>query len=443
MVSTPTKPLPLQPMSKKRVAFHTLGCKLNFAETSGLSRELQDECEVVDFSGPADYYVVQSCAVTATAEKKCRSAIRQAHKRNPGAYIIVTGCMSQLRAGQLAGIEGVSLVLGNTEKFQLKDIIQGKKVEPSDKIRTSNILKNKTFHPSFSGSDRTRTFVKIQDGCDYFCSFCTIPFARGRSRSNSIAETLGLIKTALREQPREIVLTGVNIGDFGKPNDESLFGLLKEIDKLKPEVRFRLSSVEPDLLSEELIEFVADSAWLMPHFHIPLQSGSDSILKRMNRRYLSETFISKVNLIKVKLPFACVAADVIVGFPGETEEEFQETFSLIDGLPLSYLHVFPYSERPGTRAQLMDEKLRPEIIQQRVSQLIKLSETKKLDFMKSNIGRVEEVLFEADNNSGQISGFTSNYIRVRASFANDLINSVMKTRLTTFDKDGIFAFEPE
>ncbi|MBE0663546.1 MAG: tRNA (N(6)-L-threonylcarbamoyladenosine(37)-C(2))-methylthiotransferase MtaB [Bacteroidales bacterium] len=429
-------------MNKKRVAFHTLGCKLNFAETSGLSRELQDECDVVDFSEPADYYVVQSCAVTATAEKKCRSAIRQAHKRNPGASIIVTGCMSQLRAEQLAGMEGVSLVLGNAEKFQLKEIIQEQSVEPSDKIRTSNILKDKTFHPSYSGSDRTRTFVKIQDGCDYFCSFCTIPFARGRSRSNSIAETINFIKTALREQAREIVLTGVNIGDFGKLNDESLFGLLKEIENLKPEVRFRLSSIEPDLLTKQLIEFVADSKWLLPHFHIPLQSGSDTVLKRMNRRYLSDIFVSKLNLIKAKLPFACIAADVIVGFPGETEEEFHETFSLIEGLPLSYLHVFPYSERPGTKAKMMDDKVRPEIIHERVGSLIRLSETKKLDFLNSNIGRVEEVLFEAENSSGNIGGFTNNYIRVSAPFQHEFINSVKKTRLTSFDKDGIFAFEP-
>lgn len=429
-------------MKKKRIAFHTLGCKLNFAETSGLSRELKDECNVVDFSETADYYVVQSCAVTSTAEKKCRAVIRQANKRNPDAAIIVIGCMSQLRAEQLTGMEGVRLVLGNTEKFQLKSIIQGNILEPSGKIRTSNILKDKAFHPSYSGSDRTRTFVKIQDGCDYFCSFCTIPLARGRSRSNSIAETLELIETAMREQPLEIVLTGVNIGDFGKLNDESLFGLLKEIERREHKVRFRLSSIEPDLLTGQIIELVANSKRFMPHFHIPLQSGSDMVLKRMNRRYFSDTFISKVNLIKTVLPYACIAADVIVGFPGETEAEFQETFSLIESLPLSYLHVFPYSERPGTRAQLMDEKVKPEIIQQRVSSLIKLSDAKKIDFLKSNIGRLEEVLFEAENTRGAISGFTTNYIRVSAPFEHDFINIVKKTRLTSFGKDGTFTFEP-
>lgn len=429
-------------MNKKRITFHSLGCKLNFAETSGLSRELQDEFDIVDFFEIADYYVVQSCAVTSTAEKKCRAVIRQANKRNPDAAIIVMGCMSQLRAEQLTGMDGVRLVLGNTEKFQLKSIIQGNIFEPSGKIRTSNIHKDKAFHPSYSGSDRTRTFVKIQDGCDYFCTFCTIPLARGRSRSNSIAETLELIETVMREQPLEIVLTGVNIGDFGKLNDESLFGLLKEIERREHKVRFRLSSIEPDLLSGKIIELVANSKRFMPHFHIPLQSGSDKVLKRMNRRYFSDTFVSRVNLIKTLLPYACIAADVIVGFPGETEAEFQETFSLTESLPLSYLHIFPYSERPGTRAQILGDKVKPETIQQRVSSLIKLSDAKKIDFLKSNIGRVEEVLFEAENNRGVISGFTTNYIRVSAPFEHDYKNSVKKTRLTSFDKEGTFTFQP-
>lgn len=429
-------------MNKKRIAFHTLGCKLNFTETSGLSRELKDEFDIVNFSESADYYVVQSCVVTSTAEKKCRAVIRQASKRNPDAAIIVIGCMSQLRSEQLTGMDGVRLVLGNTEKFQLKSIIQGNFLDPSGKIRASNILKDKTFHPSYSGSDRTRTFVKIQDGCDYFCSFCTIPIARGRSRSNSIAETLELIETALGEHPLELVLTGVNIGDFGKLNDETLYGLLKVIERRDYKVRFRLSSVEPDLLTGKIIELVANSKRFMPHFHIPLQSGSDKVLKRMNRRYFSDTFVSRVNLIKTLLPYACIAADVIVGFPGETDTEFQETFSLTESLPLSYLHVFPYSERPGTRAQLMGDKVKPETIQQRVSSLIKLSDAKKIDFLKSNIGRVEEVLFEAENNRGVISGFTTNYIRVSAPFEYDYKNSVKKTRLTSFDKEGTFTFEP-
>lgn len=429
-------------MNKKRIAFHTLGCKLNFAETSGLSRELQDDCFVVDFTEVSDYYVIQSCAVTATAEKKCRAVIRQAHKRNPEASVIVIGCMSQLRAEQLAAIDGVSIILGNTEKFKLREIIQQENFENENKIKVGNILKDKAFHPSYSGSDRTRTFVKIQDGCDYFCSFCTIPLARGRSRSNTIAETLELIKTALLEHPNEIVLTGVNIGDFGKPNNESFIELLLAIETLKTNSRFRLSSIEPDLLTDQVLDHVSGSDKFMPHFHIPLQSGSNAVLKRMNRRYHADVFRSRVELINEKMPHACIAADVIAGFPGETEDEFMETFSLIESLPLSYLHVFPYSERPGTKAMQMDEKLSPAIIQQRVAKLIILSEDKKIKFLEQNTGRIEDVLFESENADGLISGFTTNNIRVKAPFKKEYINCVMKTRLTKLDNNGIFIFEP-
>jgi threonylcarbamoyladenosine tRNA methylthiotransferase MtaB len=429
-------------MNIKRIAFHTLGCKLNFAETSGLSRELQDDCLVVDFTQVSDYYVIQSCAVTATAEKKCRAVIRQAHKRNPDASVIVIGCMSQLRAEQLAATEGVSIILGNAEKFKLREIIKQETIESEDKVKVGNILKDKIFHPSYSGSDRTRTFVKIQDGCDYFCSFCTIPLARGRSRSNTIAKTLELIKTALLEHPNEMVLTGVNIGDFGKPNKESFIELLLAVEALEIKVRFRLSSIEPDLLTNEVIDHVAGSDKFMPHFHIPLQSGSDTVLKRMNRRYKADVFRSRVELIHKKIPHACIAADVIAGFPGETEEEFLETFLLIESLPLSYLHVFPYSERPGTKAMQMEDKINPAIIQQRVGKLLKLSENKKTLFLEKNTGRIEEVLFESENANGCISGFTTNNIRVKAPFRKDFINCVMKTRLKTIDNNGIFIFEP-
>jgi threonylcarbamoyladenosine tRNA methylthiotransferase MtaB len=429
-------------MNKKRIAFHTLGCKLNFAETSNLARELQEDCQLVDFTEEADYYVLQSCAVTATAEKKCRSAIRKAHRTNPAASIVVIGCMSQLRADQLAEMDGVSMVLGNSEKFQLKSLIKNGTQESIEKIRVDDILKDKTFHPSYSGSDRTRTFVKIQDGCDYFCSFCTIPLARGRSRSNSIESTMNLIKTALNEQPRELVLTGVNIGDFGKPNDETLTELLCEIETLETSVRFRLSSIEPDLLNDALIDLVAQSKKFMPHFHIPLQSGSNTVLKRMNRRYYADTFESRVLRIKNRMPQACIAADVIVGFPVESDEEFRETFSLIKKLPLSYLHVFPYSERPGTRAMRMDDKVSPRIIQQRVAELLKLSEAKKRKFLHDNTGITEEVLFESVNDNGFISGFTRNYIRVKAPYNMDYVNCVIKTLLNSMDDDGTYFYEP-
>lgn len=429
-------------MNKKRIAFHTLGCKLNFAETSSLMRELQEDFQTVDFSETADYYVVQSCAVTATAEKKCRGIIRQAHKRNQQAEIFVIGCMSQLRADSLAGMDGVSLVLGNAEKYKMKEFMSNGNAKADDKVNLSNILKNKDFYPAYSGSDRTRTFVKIQDGCDYFCSFCTIPLARGRSRSNSIRKTLELIKTALKENTREIVLTGVNIGDFGKPNDETFFNLLREIESLDTGVRFRLSSIEPDLLSDEIIELVAKSEKFMPHFHLPLQSGSETVLKRMNRRYNSALFVSRVRKIKSHMPYACIAADVIAGFPGETDEEFLETFRLVERLPLSYLHVFPYSERPDTRAASMTEKTRHDIIRQRVDRLLRLSEIKKHFFLEENTGRDEVVLFESENAGGFISGFTTNYIRVKAKYSKELENSFQKTKLDKLDEDGVFIFNP-
>ncbi len=429
-------------MNKKRIAFHTLGCKLNFAETSSLMRELQEDFQTVDFSETADYYVVQSCAVTATAEKKCRGIIRQAHKRNQQAEIFVIGCMSQLRADSLAGMDGVSLVLGNAEKYKMKEFMSNGNAKADDKVNLSNILKNKDFYPAYSGSDRTRTFVKIQDGCDYFCSFCTIPLARGRSRSNSIRKTLELIKTALKENSREIVLTGVNIGDFGKPNDETFFNLLREIESLDTGVRFRLSSIEPDLLSDEIIELVAKSEKFMPHFHLPLQSGSETVLKRMNRRYNSALFVSRVRKIKSHMPYACIAADVIAGFPGETDEEFLETFRLVERLPLSYLHVFPYSERPDTRAASMTEKTRHDIIRQRLDRLLRLSEIKKQFFLEENTGRDEVVLFESENAGGFISGFTTNYIRVKAKYNKELENSFQKTKLDKLDEDGVFIFNP-
>jgi len=428
-------------MERKRIAFHTLGCKLNFAETSGLAKEMKDECQLVDFNEAADYYVIQSCAVTATAEKKCKNAIRQAHKRNPEANIIVLGCMSQLRANMLAEIEGVSLVLGNAEKFHLKAIIQQEDEGMQNTVLVSNILKDKKFHASVSGSDRTRTFVKIQDGCDYFCTFCTIPLARGRSRSNNIKETINLIYTALKDNPREIVLTGVNIGDFGKQWKESLYDLLLKIETIDAHVRFRLSSIEPDLLNDEIIRLVAGSVKFMPHFHIPLQSGSDTILKRMNRRYTTEVFQSRVNLIKRLMPFACIAADVIIGFPGETEEEFEQTYNLVQSLPISYLHVFPYSERPGTMANKMTDKIKPEVIQRRVKALMQLSDIKKHSFLLSNKGRIEEVLFETENHNGYISGFTRNYIKVKAPFKQNFINTVFETRLCNLADDESFLFQ--
>lgn len=426
---------------KKRVAFHTLGCKLNFAESSHLARGLKNDFEIVDFSEPADHYVLNSCVVTAAAEKKCRAAIRQAHKCNPKAKITVVGCMSQVRAEQLQAMNGVHLVLGNAEKFNLNEFLSNGFSESPNQVIASNILKNNLFHPSFSGSDRTRTFVKIQDGCDYFCSYCTIPFARGRSRSNTVAETLDLIKTALNTGSKELILTGVNIGDFGKPHGESLYKLLETIESDNIQARIRLSSIEPDLLTDEIIKLVADSEKFMPHFHLPLQSGSDSVLKRMNRKYTTQVFTSRVHKIKSLMPHAFVAADVIAGFPGETETEFGETYELLDFLPVSSLHVFPYSGRPGTRSITFDDQINPEVIHVRVNQLLQLSEIKLVAFIKQNTGRTEEVLFESENEQGFISGFTRNYIRVKAPFDENQVTTVRKTRLTESEQH-IFLFNP-
>lgn len=426
---------------KKRVAFHTLGCKLNFAESSDLARRLPDDFEIVDFSEQADHYILNTCVVTSAAEKKCRAAIRQAHKRFPDAKITVVGCMSQLRTEQLKAMDGVNLVLGNAEKFNLNEFLSNGIHEPSNQVRVSNILKNNIFNPSFSGADRTRTFIKIQDGCDYFCSYCTIPFARGRSRSNTIVKTLDSIKAALKAGSKELILTGVNIGDFGKPNGESLFELLIAIESADIKARVRLSSIEPDLLTDQIIELVATSEKFMPHFHLPLQSGSDAVLKRMNRKYTTQTFINRVQKINSLMPQAFVAADVITGFPGETESEFRETYDLIDKLPVSCLHVFPYSGRPGTRSITLDGQVKPDVIHDRVAQLITLSEIKMDIFTEKNRGRTEEVLFESENENGFISGFTRNYIRVKAPFNESWNNTIRKAKLIDNEKH-VFLFNP-
>ncbi|MDP2422835.1 MAG: tRNA (N(6)-L-threonylcarbamoyladenosine(37)-C(2))-methylthiotransferase MtaB [Bacteroidales bacterium] len=428
-------------MEKTRIAFRTLGCKLNFAETSSLARDLQADFEVVDFKEVADFYVIQSCVVTATAEKKCRSTIRQAHKRNPIAKVAVLGCMSQLRASSLSAMPEVSLIIGNADKHRLKEIFSADNTEASDRIKISEILKDKHFYPAYSSNDRTRLFIKIQDGCDYFCSYCTIPYARGRSRSDTIAHTIETFRSAIeQEHPKEIVFTGVNIGDFGKPHNERFGNLLVELDKIEEVDRFRLSSLEPDLLDDEIIEFVAKSRRFMPHFHLPLQSGSDTVLKRMHRRYDTHLFRNKVLKIKELMPFACIAVDVIAGYPGETEEEFEETFQLINELPVSYLHVFPYSERPGTLAAKSKYKVSAKLITDRSHRLLTLSGSKKKLFNEQNSGRTELVLFESQNNNNFMYGFTTNYIRVKATFDEKFINQVKLVTLDSVDSERVYIF---
>lgn len=429
-------------MQKKRIAFHTLGCKLNFSETSTISRQFgTDQYELVDFGGPADVYVIHTCSVTAAAERKCKASIRQAVKRNPAASVAVIGCAAQANPEMFLKMEGVSWVLGTQEKFRLGEIVAAMDA-PGDKLPDAgyhgelhtespdnDISKTRTFIPSYSANDRTRSFFKVQDGCDYFCSYCLIPLMRGRSRSDTIANTLKVAHEIAATGIREIVLTGVNIGDFGRANNESFIQLIRELDTVEGIERIRISSIEPELLSEEIITFVAGSVKILPHFHIPLQSGSDKILLAMRRKYLREVFAGRVHAIKKLMPGACIAADVIVGFPGETDEDFYDSYRFIEALDISYLHVFTYSERPGTKADAMAEAVSDKARKRRSQELHKLSEQKKAHFYASQEGLLFNVLFESDQEKGMMFGFTENYIKVMTPFDAALINKIVPVRL--------------
>ncbi len=426
-------------MKKQRIAFHTLGCKLNFAESSTLARQYREEgYETVGHKEEADIYVIHTCAVTAQAESKCRAAIRQAKKRNPEGKVAVIGCYSQLKEEEIKLINEADIILGNNEKHLLFDYLNDKGPKDSKLSEVSNIQRSYICLPAYSSGDRTRSFLKIQDGCDYYCSYCTIPYARGRSRSLKIDDILISAREISDSGIKEIILTGVNIGDFGKPNEENLYKLLNKLIKLEGIERIRISSIEPDLLNEDIISLVSESKKLMPHFHIPLQAGSDSILKLMNRKYKRELFAKKVQLIKMQMPYACIAADVIIGFPGETEEDFYDTYSFINSLQLSYLHVFSYSERQGTKASKIPGNIDPGIKKERSKILHRLSDEKKHEFYNMNSGRSVDVLFESSNHSGYIQGFSDNYIRVRKIFRNSLVNKIITVKLTETDKDGIY-----
>jgi threonylcarbamoyladenosine tRNA methylthiotransferase MtaB len=435
-------------MNPKSIAFHHFGCKVNFAEASSLSRQFQDQgYEIKDFHLPADVYVISTCVVTTIAEKKCRAAIRQAHKINPDAKIAVIGCFSELKPGEIASMEGVDLVLGHTGKFNLLGELN-KLYEAGDRdeaevtghdyhswIDKEGLTRQDVFVPSFSYGDRTRSFLKIQDGCDYFCTYCTIPLARGRSRSDTIENSVKNATEILANGIREIVLTGVNIGDFGKHNGEDFFQLITTLDKLEGANRFRISSIEPDLLSNEIIEFVAASASFLPHFHLPLQSGCNSILKAMHRKYSRELYASRVQKIKELMPFACIAADVIVGFPGETEENFSDTFNFLEQLDISYLHVFTYSRRDNTLASKINTPVADKEKKLRSEALHKLSDLKKRNFYLQNHGREAMVLFESDNSNGFMHGFTENYVRVKTQFNPGYVNQVIRVSLMELGED--------
>lgn len=416
------------------IAFHTLGCKLNFAESSDLARRFaQSGYKQVDFKEKADVYVVNTCTVTQIAEKKCRNAIRQAHSLNPNAIIAVIGCFSQLNPEQIENIEGVDIILGNDDKHKLVDYVLTHQKTNTPTNQVFDISHLKTFYTSYSSDDRTRSFLKVQDGCDYFCTYCAIPHARGRSRNENIETIIACAKELAKENKKEVVLTGVNIGDFGKSTNETFLQLIKRLDEIEEIQRYRISSIEPNLITEEIIDFCTTSRAFLPHFHIPLQSGDNKILKLMHRKYERELFAQRVNYIKEKMPHAFIAADVIVGFPQETEEDFQSTYNFIESLPLAFLHVFTYSERPNTIAAKMEGKVPISERRRRSQELQKLSLKKKQQFYERNQGNKVSVLWEADNENGLMFGFSENYIRVARPFDEKYINHITEETLEEID----------
>ncbi len=420
----------------KTVALHTLGCKLNFSETSTLSRLLeQDGFIKTDFEEIADVYVINTCSVTDNADKECRLLVRRIQKKAPEAMVVITGCYAQLKPEEIASIPGVDLVLGAAEKFNithhLKEITKG----DSAKICSCDIEDINTFTASYSINDRTRTFLKVQDGCDYTCSFCTIPMARGKSRSDSISKVIANVKELSANGIKEVVLTGINLGDFGKGltggkiKEENFFELLQELDTTEGIDRYRISSIEPNLLTNEIIEFVSNSKRIMPHFHIPLQSGSNKILGLMRRRYKRELYTEKVGLIKTVMPHCAIGVDVIVGFPGETEEDFKETFDFLHGLDISYLHVFTYSERPNTYALELKPVVPIHVRNERNKLLRNLSYQKMQYFTQQHIGETRKVLFESHSKNNTIEGYTDNYIKITASYKEEWVNNVVEWKI--------------
>ena len=420
------------------VAFYTLGCKLNFSETSTISRQLETAGLMKkEFTEAADIYVINTCSVTDHADRKCKKVVKEALKYNPNAFIVIIGCYAQLKPAEIANIPGVDLVLGAAEKFNLIQHLSGieKKNEKAG-IFNQNIKDTNVFIPGFSIGDRTRSFLKVQDGCDYFCSFCTIPLARGKSRSHTIEETLKIANEVSKTEVKEVVLTGVNLGDFGVQNGETFYDLLLELDKIEGIDRYRISSIEPNLLEDRIIDFVSKSNKVMPHFHIPLQSGSNTILKSMRRKYERELYVDKVQKIKLLMPQCSIGVDVIVGYPGETDEEFIETYNFIRDLDVSYLHVFPYSERAQTTAAKLKDKVHQFKRNERTEMLRILSEKKKQAFYHSQLNTSHKVLFENEEKNGKMYGFTDNYIKVEADYDPLLINEITEVMLNDVNAEG-------
>jgi threonylcarbamoyladenosine tRNA methylthiotransferase MtaB len=429
----------------KKVAFYTLGCKLNYSETSTIARKFEEGgYKKVDFTDTPDIFIINTCSVTENADKKCHKIVREARAISPNGYVAIIGCYAQLKPKEISEIPGVDAVLGAAEKFRLVELLDGFVRPESPKVFASDIEKVNTFNTSYSIFDRTRTFLKVQDGCDYSCSFCTIPLARGSSRSDSIENILKSAREIAKTEVKEIVLTGVNTGDFGLQNGERkerFIDLIKALDEIEGIERFRISSIEPNLLTDEIIEFVARSKRFVPHFHIPLQSGSNKILKAMRRRYQRELYVSRVEKIKAEMPGCCIGVDVIVGFPGETKEDFLETYQFLNELNISYLHVFTYSERDNTLAATMDDSVPAKERSERSKMLHILSDKKRRAFYEENLGTVTEVLFENDVENGQMHGFTNNYIRVTAKYDPILINELKKVKLVTVNELGLAEVE--
>jgi len=432
----------------KKVAFYTLGCKLNYSETSTISRMFEAKgYEKVDFQENPDIFIINTCSVTENADKKCKKIVKEAKKISPNSYVTIIGCYAQLKPQEISEIEGVDAVLGAAEKFRLIELLDGFAKEQETKVLASEIQEANIFNNAYSIHDRTRTFLKVQDGCNYGCAFCTIPLARGKSRSDSTENILASAREIAQTDVKEVVLTGVNIGDFGiqeGKRKERFADLVFALDKTEGIERFRISSIEPNLLTNEIIEFVSRSERFVPHFHIPLQSGSNTILRKMGRRYLRELYEDRVSKIKNLMPHCCIGVDVIVGFPGETDELFLETYNFLNDLDISYLHVFTYSERANTRATEMDGVVPMKKRNERSKMLRILSEKKRRKFYEENLGRTFTVLFEEDVEDGKMHGFTENYIRVAAKYDPLLINELKAVTLYEINEKGsVEVLEPE
>ncbi|MDR1631811.1 MAG: tRNA (N(6)-L-threonylcarbamoyladenosine(37)-C(2))-methylthiotransferase MtaB [Dysgonamonadaceae bacterium] len=423
----------------KKAAYYTLGCKLNFAETSTIGKQLAEQGVRKALPGEkADICIINTCSVTELADKKCRQAIRKISRQHPGSYVVAVGCYAQLKPDEVSKIEGVDLVLGTGQKTEIAKFLNSfAHARNDDRIFVSPIKDIHTFTPSCSKGDRTRYFLKVQDGCDYYCSYCTIPFARGRSRNGRIADLVKMAEEAGKDGGKEIVLTGINIGDFGKSTGETFFDLVKALDKVESVERFRISSIEPNLLTDGILEFIAQSRRFAPHFHIPLQSGSDEVLKLMRRKYDTHLFASKIQKIKELLPDAFIGVDVIVGTRGETDEFFESAKQFIQSLPVSQLHVFSYSERQGTAALNIDYQVSPQTKQERSRQLLEISDRKIKDFYRSQVGTSRQALFEHTKRGNKMHGFTENYIKIETDYRISWINQLIPVTLGSFNENEV------